>query len=307
MASWRDIALATGVALEAAAVIAARDGMAALALAAHLGSCVGIAIGLGGRLPAGAAVGRLAFAMALFLPILGALGWIAAALVRPSSHGRPGPAVVRTPIPGPEAARIRAGRLPPPPPGARSATARVVAARGRDDPGAIALLRRSLTDPDEDVRLVAHAVLESRHRVADRALHEAACELERAPAERRPAIHRRMAAEHWELARTGLAEGDCLVHALERARHHAQAALAEDPGHASLLLLLARIELGRGNGEEAEAALAGAVELGLSPAIAASYLAEAAFLARRFDRVRHRLAIAPAGNAAVDRLRSYWS
>jgi hypothetical protein len=75
----------------------------------------------------------------------------------------------------------------------------------------------------------------------------------------------------------------------------------------SLLLLLARIELGRGNGEEAEAALAGAVERGLSPAVAAPYLAEAAFLARRFDRVRHRLALAPTGNAAVDRLRSYWS
>lgn len=305
MASWRDIALATGEALEAVAVIAARDGMAALALAAHLGSCAGIAIGLSGRLSTGAAAGRLAFAMALFLPILGALGWIAAALVRPGSDDRPGPAVVRTPIPGPEAARIQASRLRPPP-GASSASTRVVAARGRDDPGAIALLRRSLTDPDEDVRLVAHAVLESRHRIADRALHEAACELARAPAERRRPIHRRMAAAYWELARTGLAEGDCLVHALERARHHVQTALSEHPEHASLLLL-ARIELGRGNGEEAEAALVGAVELGLSPVVAAPYLAEAAFLARRFDRVRHRLAIAPSGNAAVGRLRRYWS
>jgi hypothetical protein len=306
MASWREMALATGVALEAVAVIAAVDGMGGLALAAHLGSCGGITVGVVRRLPAGAAAGWLAFAMALFLPILGALGWIAAAFVRPATDDRPGPAVVRTPIPGPEAARIRAGRLPPPP-GASPASARVAAARGRDDPGAIARLRRSLADPDEDVRLVAHAVLESRQRRADRNLHDGASELAIAPAERRATIHRRLAAEHWELARTGLAEGECLVHALERARHHVQAALAEHPGHASLSLLLARVELRAGNAEQAEAALARAVELGLPPAVAAPYLAEAAFLARCFERVRHRLDAGSTGNAAVDRIRSYWS
>jgi hypothetical protein len=303
MTSWRDTALATGVALEVVAAIAARDGTAAIAAAAHLGACSGIAIGVAGRLPA--AAGRLAFAMALFVPVLGALGWIAAALVTPARDDRPGPTVVCTAIPGPEAARIRASRLPPPP-GAGPASERVAAARRRDDPGAIALLRRSLADPDEDVRLVAHAVLESRHRLADRALHETACELACAPVERRAAIHRRLAAAHWELARSGLAEGDCLVHALERARHHAQAALAEPAGHASLLLI-ARVALRRGSGAEAEAALTRAVELGLAPAIAAPYLAEAAFLERRFDRVRQRLAAVPAGNAAVDRIRSYWS
>jgi len=305
MASWREPALATGVALEAVAVIAAIDGMAGLALAVHLGSCGGIAVGLAGRLPAGRAAGRLAFAMALFLPVLGALGWIAAALVAPARDHRPGPAVVRTPIPGPEAARIQAGRSLPRP-GGGSAGARVLAARRRDDPDAIDLLRRSLADPDEDVRLVAHAVLEFKHRLAYRRVHEDACELELAPAGRRAAIHRRLAAAHWELARTGLAEGDCLAHALERARHHAQAALAEQPDHASLLLL-ARVELRCGTGEEAEAALVRAVERGLAPAVAAPYLAEAAFLERRFDRVHHRLAAAPAGNAAVDRIRSYWS
>jgi len=306
MASRRDLALATGVALEAVAAIAATDGLAALALAAHVGSCAGIAVGLGGRLPAGAAAGRLAFAMALFVPILGALGWIAAALVRPAGDDRPGPAVVRTSIPGPDAAWIQVGRVPPPP-GAGSASARAAAARGRDDPGAIALLRRSLADPDEDVRLVAHAVLESRHRIAYRALHDTGCALELAPAERRATIHRRLAAQYWELARTGLAESDCLSHALECARHHAQAALAAAPGRASLLLLVARIELRCAAAEPAEAALVRAVALGLPPAVAAPYFAEAAFLARRFDRVRQLLAAVPPGTAAVDRLRSYWS
>jgi hypothetical protein len=80
-----------------------------------------------------------------------------------------------------------------------------------------------------------------------------------------------------------------------------------DPSSAPLALLVARIALACGRPAEAEAALARAVELGLPPAIAAPYLAEAAFAARRFDRVRPRLAVAPRGNAAVDRIRRFWS
>jgi hypothetical protein len=307
MATWREPVLAIGLGLELVAVVTAIDGVAALALAAHIGSCAGIAVGLGRRLPAGAAAGRLAFAMGLFLPVVGALGWIATALVRPAASDRPAPAVVRTPLPGSDAARFRAGRSLTPP-GARPMSVRVVAARGHDDPGAIALLRCALADPEEDVRLVAHAVLESKHRSAYRRLHEVSAALATTPAELCATLHRRLAAEHWELARTGLAEGDCLAHAVSRARHHARVALAEDPGQPSLWLLLARAALRGGMAEEAEAALVRAVELGLPPAVAVPYLAEAAFLQRRFDRARQQLAGARAGdNAALDRIRRYWS
>ena len=76
---------------------------------------------------------------------------------------------------------------------------------------------------------------------------------------------------------------------------------------ASLALMVARIELRRGNPAAAESALTRAASLGLPAAIAAPYSAEAAFLLRRFDRVRHRLAAAPDAGAAVDRLRRFWS
>lgn len=307
MTWWRDPALASGVALEAVAVLAAIDGAGALALAAHVGSCGAIAIGLGERLPAGAAAARLAFAVALFVPILGALGWFVTASVRAPARHRPGPAIVRTPIPGPEAARVQALR-PRVAPGASPASARVVAARGRDDPGAIALLRRALAHPDEEVRLVAHAVLESKHRVAYQRVHDGARDLDGAPIERRATLHRRLAAEHWEIARTGLAEGECLVHALDSARDHARAARAEHAGDAALAVLVAHIELRRGQVAEAEAALARAVALGLPEAVAQPYLAEAAFLDRRFDRVRDRLGDGhAAGNLALHRIRRFWS
>jgi tetratricopeptide (TPR) repeat protein len=305
MASSREPSLVgAGVGLEAVAVIAAHDGMAAFALAAHLAGCCAIALGLSRRLPPGAT--GLALAMAAFLPILGALGSFAVAWVRPAATVRRRSTHVHTRIPGPEAARLHACRPRPPRAGAPTA-ARVMAAQGRDDRGAIALLRRTLADRDEDARLVAHAVLESKQRSAHRRLQDAARALEAAPPERRALLERRLAAEHWELARTALADGECRVHALDSARDHARAAAAMDPSSAPLALLVARIALACGRPAEAEAALARAVELGLPPAIAAPYLAEAAFAARRFDRVRPRLAVAPRGNPAVDRIRRFWS
>jgi polysaccharide biosynthesis protein PelE len=303
MASWHE-PLAVGVALEAVAAIAAIDGLGAPALVAHVAACGAIAVAVTRRLPppAGASSlgspARLVFTTALLLPVLGALGWIAVALVSPR-HAEPrGHALACTPVPDPEAARIRAEQ-PARRPG--SASARVVAARGRQDAGAIALLRRALANPDEDVRLVAHAVLESRHRAADHRLHDLDGALEAAPAEQRAPLHRRLAAEHWELARLGLVEGECLAHALDRAHQHAHAT----PDSAARALLLGRIELRRGNAGAAEAALAHALALGLPPEVAAPYLAEAAFLERRYDRVRQRLA--ETGTAAPGRLRRFWS
>ena len=285
---WRYGVLAVALGLEAVALVAALDGTSGLAAAAHVASAGAIACGVDRRalrLPSG-----LVFAMTVFLPVVGVLGWLVVASVGPAASDRPDPTHRRTPVPGPEAARIRAER--PTPQRSASASARVVAARDRDDPGAIAFLRRALADRDEDVRLLAHAVLESKQRVAYRRVHDT-CDL-------------RLAAAHWELARTDLADGDCLAHALTAARHHARAADARHPQRASLALLVGRIELRSGALDDAEAALARSIELGLPPAIAAPYLAEAAFLAGRFDRVPHWLAAA-GDHPAIARLRRFWS
>jgi len=301
----RCCALAAAIGLESVVVVAALvgaldgtlDGSRGLALAAHLAAAGIFALGLDRRtlrMP-----GALVFAMAAFLPLLGLVGWLVVASIRPAATDRPVAAYIRTPIPGPEAARAA---RPPAPHRSASASARVLAARGRDDPAATALLRRALADRDEDVRLVAHAVLESRQRIAYRSVQDAAAH----HGAGEPAADRRLAAAHWELARTELADGECLAHALASARHHARAAAARDPQCAQLALLVGRIELRDGEPAAAETALSRAVELGLPPAIAAPYLAEAAYLRRRFERVASRLAGAGA-HPALARIRSYWS
>jgi len=302
--------LAAALGLEAVALVLALDGSLdgsrGDALAAHVASAGAIALGLDRR--ALRMPGALVFAMAVFLPILGLVGWLVVASIGRGAIERPCPAHVRTPIPGPEAARAHAAQ-PPTPLRCAPASARVIAARGRDDPGATALLRRALADRDEDVRLVAHAVLESKQRIAYRRVQDGAGE---------PAADLRLAAAHWELVRSDLADGECLTHALASARRHARAATAQHRERAQLALLVGRIALRAGELArtqrarsagllaDAEAALSRAVELGLPPAVAAPYLAEAAFLRRRFDRVAQRLAAAGA-HPALARVRRYWS
>lgn len=306
MARWRDGALAAAATLEVAAAVAASRGGDALALALHAASCAAVALGLDRRLLEGAAGAALAFTLALFVPVLGPAGLaVAERMTRrftPAAEGR----LVRTRVPG--LAEAPAAPRPLGPRRGVPALTRIGAARGRSDPGAVEVLRGALAHPEEDVRLIAFSVLEAKSRAAYRGVHDATRELEVAPAGRLGAAHRDVAARHWEIARLGLAEGECLAHALHQARHHVLAALKQDPGRASLHLLLGRIELRRGQAREAEAALTEAVERGLPPEIAQPYLAEAAFLDGRFDLVRRRLAGVPARAApAVDRVRRYWS
>jgi hypothetical protein len=298
MASPREWALfGAGVALELAAVAAGAGGLEALALAAHGAACAGLSLGLRRALVEGRGGWTLLFVLAAFLPVIGALGLAATALLRSSPDAPPAPELLRARIPGPRdaaASRVRADGL--------------AAARARTDPRAIALLRRTIGAADEDVRLVAHAVLESKGRAADRRIRQAARALEAAPPERRGGLHRLLAAEHWELAWLGLAQGEHLAHALEEARRHCLLALAGDSRQASLHFLLGRIELRRGEPALADAALERAVRLGFPDRVARPYLAEAAFLQRRLDRVRDHLAAASgSGGPAVDRVRRYWT
>lgn len=299
MAWWRDIAALAAAGLEGLALLAAIRGDEALALPAHVVACGGFALWKRGA---------LVFVTSLFLPVLGPLGLAIATAFKGAPESSPGSNLIRTRISGSlEVSAAAASSFSAVT--AQPASVRVAAARGRSDPACIALLRRALLDPDENVRLVAHAVLESKSRAAYRNIHEASRALEGAPRDRHAAIHQRLAEEHWELAWLGLAEGDCLDHVLNAARSHALAALDSDGARASLHFLLGRIELRRADGERAETALRRAIQLGFPAAAVRPYLAEAAFLARRFDRVRERLAgVATVGeNAAVDRVRRYWT
>ncbi len=300
--------------LEALAVLAALRNMGALALALHAASSGCGALWLGRRLldgPPGRSFG-LFFGGLLFLPVLGAVGILAAALAAPRAGRSSDPGLLRTRIPGPPLAPDEAPRAPDEARrrgGRDDRIAAVMAARGRSDRSAVELFRQGLEDPDEDVRLLAHALLESRSRAAYRAIHESSRELEAAFGTRCGSIHRRLAFQHWELAWLELVQGECLDHALGMARRHALAALADGSERPSLHLLLGRIDLRAGEPERAEGELRRAAELGMPAGVLQPYLAEASFQVRRFDEARRRVGEMNGGGACgtVERVRRYWS
>jgi polysaccharide biosynthesis protein PelE len=299
---------ATG--FEALGVASALHGSALPALSCHAAACVCFAGTLQGRLLGGPRVWAFAllFAAAFFVPVLGVLGIGVVALTTESPSGSAEREWVRTPIPAPSA---MAGRADANAEASSTRQARVEslsALRGRSDPTAIALLRRALEDPEEDVRLVAYSLLESKSRAAYRDIHELTRALEEAPAQR-PALHRLLAFQHWELARLGLAQGECLTHALEMARHHALLALECGKGSASLWFLLGRIYLRGNEPDQAERAFTKAAQLGAARLALAPWIAEAKYGQRRFDVVHEELAEMDVlgGSETVERLRRYWT
>ena len=313
MKPLQDLAVLAAAVSESSSAISLLRGGGALALILHVASSACVAALLHRRLleKTSAWGFALILAAAVFVPFLGTAGMIAVALATPAGASAADPDCVEVRIPRPaESADPR-----PSPDGdspgvsRRARIAALTALRSRSDPGAVALLRAALEDRDEDVRLLAHALLESRSRAAWRGIEATATALERAPEPRCATLHQRLAAQYWELAWAGLVQGECLDHALAMARRHALAALERHPDCASLHFLLARIELRLGSADRAEPALIRARELGVPASVAAPYLAEAAFLRRRFEMVRTHLASAGklASSGAGARVRRYWS
>ncbi|OFX19719.1 MAG: hypothetical protein A2V77_14990 [Anaeromyxobacter sp. RBG_16_69_14] len=304
---------------EIPAALAAANGSGLVALALHAGASACAAGWLGRRLH-GEVTGwsfALPFACALFVPLLGALGLAAVALGLPQRTAKEHPAstFVRTPVPRPPEAgsprRAPSSSEPRQDSSARDGRVAALAAiRCRKDPASVALLWRALKDPEEEVRLFAFSLLESRTGAAYRRIHSEEQELAAATGARLRALHGRLAFEHWELAWLGLVQGEVLNHALERAEKHARAALEHEVTRsaASIHLLLGRIQLKRGHLDEARSALLRAGELGLPAPVWEPYLAEVAFRLRRFDLVRIHIdrAGSSGGNDPAARVQRYW-
>lgn len=175
------------------------------------------------------------------------------------------------------------------------------------------LLREALSDPGEELRILACLMLERREALLRATLTRAADELAAARARsdlsaQRTAL-RSIAQQHWERVYQGLVQDDWVEHVLHSAREAARGALSLDDQDGSLWLLLARIDLRSGDLEAAETALRAAQEAGLARTSALPYWAELRFRQSRPTEVAavlRELGPAPAAGplAAVQR---YWS
>jgi hypothetical protein len=309
----------------AAALEGRGQGALLLCASLHAGASTCAALGLSARLPQSARSGRwdaaVLFALAFFVPFAGVPGLLLCgvkslwpAVMRDGGSGMrtldwpelPARAVMPRAASAQEqslAAALRHGRDP----GVRL---RAVLAAGRmRGPAAVALLGEALRDRDDEVRLLAYALLDRTERDIYARIKADEAKRQEARGAARAGLHARLAQHHWELVELGLAQGDVAAHLLAQAGEHVREALALTPGDGNAQVLLGRIELRRGRLDEAEAAFTEALGCGLGEEVIRPYLAEVAFRRRRFDEVRsHVRALGGEERGALEpRVASYWS
>ncbi|QLC72834.1 HEAT repeat domain-containing protein [Pseudomonas sp. LPB0260] len=167
------------------------------------------------------------------------------------------------------------------------------ATRRMDGRDSIPILKLALRDPADDVRLLAYSMLDQQESRINQRIEAALGELAAAAEEQRPALHATLARWYWELAYLGLAQGSVLEHVLNQAREHVEQSLVGANSGESHLLA-GRIALQQGLLDQAEAHFQQAEAAGIDAQKLVPFRAEIAFLQRRYGDIPALLATLPA-------------
>lgn len=149
-----------------------------------------------------------------------------------------------------------------------------------------AILRDLLTDPLEDIRLIAYGRLDQAENEVMQKIFAAGKQLALASRDdERYALNRLLAELNFELVYQNLVQGEVRRYTLQQAAHHAGAALDIDSGDAALWLLRGRIALLGGVPDDAFAFMSRARDAGFPHERLVPWLAEAHFLRGDFTQV----------------------
>jgi polysaccharide biosynthesis protein PelE len=260
----------------------------------------------------------LFFAIGFFVPLLGVLGILAVAHAARRAAPRPPPsfelhaAPVYDPLRGetirprskggvrvhladvsvPTEARLRA-----------LLTVQSMPARAANP-----LIREMLSDPAEDLRLIAYGILDAREKAINAQIQAARARAEEAQGAERAGLEKRLAQLYSELVYQGLVQGELREHSTAEAAAHLAQALMLDAADPALDALLGQLALDAGETGTARSALERALERGYPESRVLPYLAEIAFRTRRFDEVRaiaRRLAPLP-NTQRLEQVVDYW-
>lgn len=173
-----------------------------------------------------------------------------------------------------------------------------------------ALLRTLLSDPADDMRLLAYGILDGKEKQIMQRIQENQRLLDAGLADEgeRHAGHKRIAELYCELIYQELVQGDMRRFASEQVRLHVGAAQRHDAGDAGLWFMLARLELQAADVDAAAHALEQAQASGFARERLLPYLAELRFLQRRYGEVRQLFAELQTNSTlpAAAAMRGYW-
>lgn len=155
---------------------------------------------------------------------------------------------------------------------------------------AVPLLKSSIQDAAEDVRLVSHGMIDQREKEINEDIAWAQQVLdESGDAVVTHDALRHLAMRYWDLVYFGLAEGEMLRFVYERVEHYAQRALTTMPDDGEVLMVMGKLYLHQKMIDQAAACFIRSEELGVAPSRVNLYRAEAAFYQRDFAAVRELL------------------
>lgn len=154
-----------------------------------------------------------------------------------------------------------------------------------DDQHAVPLLRLALKDPEDDVRLLAYALLNRKEKAIEGRIRERLTQLESATPDNGFAQHKALACDYWELAHLGVPQGSSHLSLCERAREHAEAGVRLCNQDAGLQFLLGRILLHDMDLDGASVAFEQARKSGIDVRKTSPYFAEIAYLNHRFSDI----------------------
>lgn len=152
-------------------------------------------------------------------------------------------------------------------------------------PGRVAspLLRDVLSDPAEDIRLLAYGMLDNQEKRINRAIDDELQQFGQATTDpARLAAAQRLSDLYWELVYQQLAQGDLRQYAISESLRYCEQALAEQPASAAMILRRGRLRHEQGDYAAAETDYRQAQALGLPATRVLPYLAEVRFEQRDF-------------------------
>ena len=173
-----------------------------------------------------------------------------------------------------------------------------------------ALLRKLLSDPADDMRLLAYGILDGKEKQVMQRIQENQRLLDAGHGDEgeRHAGHKRIAELYYELIYQDLVQGDMRRFAGEQVRLHIAQAQVHDASDAGLWFMLARLELQAADVDAAAHALEQARRGGFARERLLPYIAELRFLQRRYGDVRQLFGELQATSTlpAVEALHGYW-
>lgn len=296
-------------------------------LVAHAAACLLFSLALHKLLPdpyraSAAASYLLVFTTIAFIPVLGMIGFLACIIpslrhqrLAPQLGGWTHSRVLGLPL-QPARPRGMAGlasgcELAGPLQHAadpKQRTAALIATLSLNDQEATPLLRLALKDPEDDVRLLAYALLNRKEKSIEARIRYRNAQLGSCVPEQVFSQHKALAHDYWALAHLGAPQGSTLLLLCARAHEHVQAALQLRPRDGGLQFLLGRILIIEMKLDAATEAFEKARQSGVDRRQIEPFLAEISFLTRQYFAVNNHLAQAGSGvhRLRLDKVATYW-